>query len=742
MAEQGRAHDTGRDEEPAWDVFVSYARRDIARVRPLVAALRAVGLSVFTDDTAIGDFAAISHTIRTELARSRLLLVYYSTAYPRRRACQWELTVAFLAAQRIDADPRHRILVVNPEAGTEHIHPVELRDSKHAPGATRADRDGPRTHSDYAELAHRVRERLASVSNVFGAALRPGTPRWTPAPARAGSTRFTGRLVESWQLHSALHPHPLPLVSGRDAASWAVVRGPAGIGKTLLVEEYALRFATAYPGGVFWLSLAGAADPPTVAARYRTQLADTAAALDAPTDPGPARSPHPRLERLLDALAARLGSLPGPFLWVVDDVPDLADAELTRQLRAPHPQGRTVFTTRSRRTGVEATAIDLDPLPEEDALRLLTPLHEDPGADSTRAARTRLAREVGHHPLALDLLGRDPYRRSPMALSALLYEAGCEVLSDIATEVPLPTGYPSDIAQVLLGDVLHAPQSGSTADPAGDSSALDALRCAVACDPVPVTVDLVWRILSEALAAGAAQPRARSGIAQLHRMCVLAPQGPESWRVTPLTRWALQRHDPDPERSELLRKAALGVLAGRHETSIGNGRPPSRVTDTPEARMPQERTPAPVTDMDRMAAFEIQMQLVTRVGIQRLGEHGGILREALGSLHTLLELSRDIMRRYNIALSDPWHSRGSDVEQLVDELINDVLRPFLERWHPALAEHEASRPAGTGAYAHECAWPQATQLRAELDALHDPLSRIARDLGEISGSSFGFRPTP
>jgi hypothetical protein len=27
-----------------------------------------------------------------------------------------------------------------------------------------------------------------------------------------------------------------------------------GVGKTLLAEEYALRFAAAYPSGIFWLS--------------------------------------------------------------------------------------------------------------------------------------------------------------------------------------------------------------------------------------------------------------------------------------------------------------------------------------------------------------------------------------------------------------------------------------------------------------------------------------------------------
>ena len=36
-----------------------------------------------------------------------------------------------------------------------------------------------------------------------------------------------------------------------------LVSGLGGIGKSLLVEEYTLRFGTAFPGGVFWLRAFG-----------------------------------------------------------------------------------------------------------------------------------------------------------------------------------------------------------------------------------------------------------------------------------------------------------------------------------------------------------------------------------------------------------------------------------------------------------------------------------------------------
>jgi hypothetical protein len=96
---------------------------------------------VFVDDPQIDDFARITTTITSSLAASRVMLAYYSAAYPTRRACQWELTAAYLAASR-DGDPARRILVVNPEPTPDHLYPGELRDALfvvHLPGATGQD---------------------------------------------------------------------------------------------------------------------------------------------------------------------------------------------------------------------------------------------------------------------------------------------------------------------------------------------------------------------------------------------------------------------------------------------------------------------------------------------------------------------------------------------------------------------------------------------------------------------------
>src|SRR5271157_1890527 len=113
----------------AYDVFLSHAWADGERPQHLADALTKAGLRVWFDAAEINDFASITRAVTEGLANSKALLAYYSKTYPLRRACQWELTAAYLAAQT-DGDPRRRVLVINPESGADHIHPIQLRDAK------------------------------------------------------------------------------------------------------------------------------------------------------------------------------------------------------------------------------------------------------------------------------------------------------------------------------------------------------------------------------------------------------------------------------------------------------------------------------------------------------------------------------------------------------------------------------------------------------------------------------------
>ncbi len=72
-------------------VFVSWTRADTDRHGPLgqlIDRLRARGVPVWIDDGQIDAFDPIEERIRSGLSRARVLLAWYSTAYPTRRACR------------------------------------------------------------------------------------------------------------------------------------------------------------------------------------------------------------------------------------------------------------------------------------------------------------------------------------------------------------------------------------------------------------------------------------------------------------------------------------------------------------------------------------------------------------------------------------------------------------------------------------------------------------------------------
>src|SRR5450631_1947391 len=92
-----------------YDIFLSHAWADGERPQRIAEALTNAGMWVWLDAAEINDFASITRAVTEGLAKSKTLLAYYSKTYPLRRACQWELTFAFLAAQA-EGDPRRRSL--------------------------------------------------------------------------------------------------------------------------------------------------------------------------------------------------------------------------------------------------------------------------------------------------------------------------------------------------------------------------------------------------------------------------------------------------------------------------------------------------------------------------------------------------------------------------------------------------------------------------------------------------------
>lgn len=132
-----------------------------------------------------------------------------------------------------------------------------------------------------------------------------------------------------------------------------------------------------------------------------------------------------------------------------------------------------------------------------------------------------------------------------------------------------------------------------------------------------------------------------------------------------------------------------------------------------------------VDDAQRAAAWEIYVELVTRIAIEPLGKDEGLLREALSSLYSLFGETRRILRAHGPKVAIPERKKFLSLGQIAVDVLNVMLRPVLAKWHPLLMAHEAVPHPGISQVEHERKWGQAPELRAELEKLRASLVHYA-----------------
>ena len=540
------------------DVFISYAHADRAEVELIEQALLDAGLRVWRDRSQIEAFGSISLAIVDSLASSKVFLAYYSRTYPRRSACQWELTTAVLATRTEQIDGRkveigRRVLVVNPEPDFGHIDPPELRDSLSTP-RFRA------TAASLRELVAAVTARARAVASPLEAIRARAAPPWYGSRG-LGSNRFFGRVRELWQLHDALTRNDFTVIATQRGPAHAQLRGMGGIGKSLLAEEYALRFASVYPGGVFWLSAAGDEQKQEALELARqAQIHDFAAALgiDAPTDDlnvlsGVPTRPSPEyVEKLL---ATALAHRQQRYLWIVDDLPACSSEQARRRWLAPNPElGKTLITTRDRSRDRVGEVVELDVLDSESAYELVT---HGRGlvVEAERDAARALVVDLGCHPLALDVASG--------ALDAL---AGGESIANFRERIATPR-LDVDLLAILgeLGGEL--PNGGERNVIATllrgydllDEPGRDFLQLASVLAPTTIPADLVAAVLG----GNRAYPDAFVTNDAVRRGFARANAEGGGWFVHVLLARAAASREPDPERRRRLRTEAMRFLGRR-----------------------------------------------------------------------------------------------------------------------------------------------------------------------------------
>jgi hypothetical protein len=138
-------------------------------------------------------------------------------------------------------------------------------------------------------------------------------------------------------------------------------------------------------------------------------------------------------------------------------------------------------------------------------------------------------------------------------------------------------------------------------------------------------------------------------------------------------------------------------------------------------------------DAERKAAWEMYVELVTRVSVEALGPSQGLLREALTSLYSLFDSTRDILRRYGPEVAIPKRGHDLSFGAIAVAVLNRALRPLLARWHPEITHYESTRGAQVSPLEHERNWNKSQDLRAALEEVRKTLVAYADLLGEVAG---------
>ena len=116
---------------------------------------------------------------------------------------------------------------------------------------------------------------------------------------------------------------------------------------------------------------------------------------------------------------------------------------------------------------------------------------------------------------------------------------------------------------------------------------------------------------------------------------------------------------------------------------------------------------------DQDAAWELYIEMLTRIVTQSLPKDSGDEKTALASVYSLFPITREILRR---------QGRGTiSFAKVAIPVLNQVVRPFTAKWH---------RESLAGAFENES---KCREFRNELALLQQALRDYNQMLAEIAG---------
>ena len=346
------------------------------------------------------------------------------------------------------------------------------------------------------------------------------------------------------------------MFSATASAALGQLSGLAGVGKSLVAEEYALRFGGAYPGGVFWLRAFGNDGNNQPTAGY-SALADQTASIAVALGIHVEGLSH---EQVSAALVRTLDRAARPFLWIVDDLPNGLAAADVQSWRAPGRFGKTLITTRSREYDATGSLLRLDVLPAGDAYQLLTKRRPIERNDERAVAMMLATDLLGGHPLALDVASAAvEYYESYAAFMQALAHPSADAL-DLAKEYvgELPNGHEKSIVATFLTSLARLGPAGT-----------DFIRLSSVLATAPLDLDLTAMIfaaddyaeLDEEVDLDKARAKVRSAFRQVDKLSLAEDvNGPVPARSVHGLVSRVVRRDRAPANVERLAKLRIAAL--------------------------------------------------------------------------------------------------------------------------------------------------------------------------------------
>lgn len=137
-------------------------------------------------------------------------------------------------------------------------------------------------------------------------------------------------------------------------------------------------------------------------------------------------------------------------------------------------------------------------------------------------------------------------------------------------------------------------------------------------------------------------------------------------------------------------------------------------------------------ESERNAAWEMYVELITRISVVELKPDEGLLREALSSLYTLFGTTRTILRKYGPSIAQPKGKDDLSFGYLAVAILNTVLRPVLAKWHPMLLDYESTRSGSVSPLEHEREWDKHDELRQVLNDVRGILIEYTDLLAQVA----------